>query len=91
MTQDVLGRVYVAAGLNKDHPPHETRDPHPAGIYVFSARGDLLDQVSIPNDEVTNCTFGGDDLKTLYITAGGHLWSMKTAVAGDLPWPPAKY
>ncbi len=91
MIQDVLGRIYVAAGLNKDHPPHETRDPHPAGIYVFSSRGELLDQVSIPNDEVTNCAFGMDDLKTLFITAGGHLWSIRTAVAGHLPWPEVKH
>lgn len=87
MTQDALGRIYVAAGLNEDHPPYETRDPYPAGIYVFSENGKLLDQVSIPNDEVTNCAFGGDDLKSLYITAGGHLWSIETAEAGDLPWP----
>lgn len=91
MTQDLLGRIYVAAGLNKDHPPHETRDPHPAGIYVFSSRGGLLDQISIPDDEVTNCAFGMDDLKTLFITAGGHLWSIRTAVAGDLPWPGVKH
>ena len=91
MTQDEQGRIYVAAGLNKDHPPHETRAPHPAGIYVFSPKGELLDQISIPNDEVTNCAFCGDDLKTLYITAGGHLWSIRTATAGDLPWPSSKH
>jgi hypothetical protein len=24
----------------------------------------------VPRDEVTNCTFDGDDLKTLFVTAG---------------------
>jgi gluconolactonase len=31
---------------------------------------------------VTNCAFGGRDLKTLYITAGGSLWSIRVKNAG---------
>jgi len=33
------------------------------------------------------CAFGGDDLKTLYITAGGSLYSIRTATAGRVVWP----
>ena len=87
MVQDSLGRLYVAGGLNKDNLPFETKLPYPGGVFVFSKHGKLLDHLPVPNDEVTNCAFGGDDLKTLYITAGGHLWSMRTAVPGALPWP----
>ncbi|MBT5925617.1 MAG: SMP-30/gluconolactonase/LRE family protein, partial [Verrucomicrobia bacterium] len=87
MVQDSLGRIYVAGGLNKDNLPHETKLPYPGGIFVFSSNGKLLDHLPIPNDEVTNCAFGGPDLKTLYITAGGHLWNMRASSSGALPWP----
>jgi sugar lactone lactonase YvrE len=30
-------------------------------------------------DEVTNCAFGSDDRKTLYITAGGTLYSIRAS------------
>jgi len=87
MVQDIKGRLYVAGGRNKPVPPYETAQMHKAGVYVFSPKGKLIDFVPIPNDEVTNCTFGGDDLKTLYITAGGTLWSIRTKTPGRLVWP----
>ena len=79
---DQQGRLYVAAGLNAANPPYETADKLRGGIYILSPRGKLLRFISIPNDEVTNCTFGGEDLKTLYITAGGHLWSLRIDTPG---------
>jgi gluconolactonase len=79
---DQAGRLFVAAGLNKANPPYETVEPHPAGVYVLSYEGKLLDFVPVPRDEVTNCAFGGDDLKTLYITAGGTLWSIRVNTPG---------
>ncbi|MGB0421280.1 MAG: SMP-30/gluconolactonase/LRE family protein [Limisphaerales bacterium] len=90
MAQDALGRLYVAAGINHNKPPHETRLPYPAGIFVFSREGRWMGHLPIPNDEVTNCAFGGEDHRTLFITAGGHLWTMKTAYPGDLTWPPIR-
>lgn len=87
MKLDSMGRLYVAAGLNKPNPPHETADKPTAGIYVFSPDGDLMDFINIPRDETTNCAFGDDDLKTLFITAGGTLWSIRTSAAGSPPWP----
>ena len=86
MVLDTAGRLYVAGGLNKANPPSETNDKR-GGVYVFSPEGKLLTFVHIPRDEVTNCTFGGDDLKTLFITAGGSLWSIRTTTPGQLPWP----
>ena len=84
LKQDVDGRLYVAAGVNKANE-HETADEK-GGIYVFSPAGDKLAFVHVPTDEVTNCAFGGDDLKTLYITGGGVLYSIHTTTAGRVLW-----
>src|SRR5262249_29634267 len=73
---DLKGRLYVAAGLNKPNPPFEPAEDVKGGIYVLSPEGKLLTFLPVPTDEVTNCAFGGDDLKTLYITGGGTLYSI---------------
>jgi gluconolactonase len=87
MKLDAQGRLFVAAGLNRAHPPSETQDQPTAGVYVFSPAGSLLQFIPIPRDEVTNCAFGGDDLRTLFITAGGSLWSVRVQTAGRPAWP----
>ncbi len=87
MKLDASGRLYVAAGLNHPKLPQETADPPTAGIYVFSVAGQLLQFVPIPRDETTNCAFGDDDLKSLFITAGGSLWRLRTSVPGKPAWP----
>ena len=87
MVLDEHGRLYVAGGLNRANPPYETADEFKGGVYVLSADGTLLDFMPIPRDEVTNCTFGGADLKTLYTTAGGTLWSIRTKARGQFAWP----
>lgn len=79
---DRRGRLFVAAGLNRDNLPDETSKPYPGGIYILSTSGRLLDFIPIPDDEVTNCAFGGPDLKTLFITAGGNLWSVPLKETG---------
>ncbi|MDB4331739.1 SMP-30/gluconolactonase/LRE family protein [bacterium] len=84
---DLEGRVYATAGLNYAAPPHETANKHLAGVYVISPQGGLLDQISVPMDMVTNCAFGGADRRTLYITAGHTLWSVRVPSAGFTPWP----
>jgi gluconolactonase len=83
---DRKGRLFVAGGLNKPHPPAETADKFKGGIYILSPEGKLLEFVPIPNDEVTNCAFGGPDLKTLFITAGGTLWSVEVDTPGRVPY-----
>jgi sugar lactone lactonase YvrE len=47
----------------------------------------LLAFLSVPRDEVTNCAFGGADLRTPYITAGGTLYSIRTRTPGLVVWP----
>ncbi len=74
---DRQGRLFVAAGLNRANPPYESADALKGGVYILSAAGELLEFVPIPHDEVTNLTFGDADLRTLYITAGGQLWSVR--------------
>ena len=81
---DTAGRLYVAAGRNRPKRPYETADPPTAGIYVFSPEGELLEFVRIPRDETTNCAFGGTDGKTLFVTAGGTLWSIRTKTPGQV-------
>jgi len=84
---DKEGRLFVAAGINKPNLPYETAEKPTAGVYVFSAKGDFLEMIPIPRDETTNCAFGGDDLKTLFVTAGGTLWSVRVKTPGQPVWP----
>ena len=90
MKFDVDGRLYVAAGLNQPNLPAETAEQPTAGIYVFSPEGRLQQFVRIPRDETTNCGFGGDDGRTLFVTSGGSLWSLRTKAAGRLLLSPAR-
>jgi sugar lactone lactonase YvrE/dienelactone hydrolase len=89
LKQDVQGRLYVAAGRNNPRPPAEPATDVPGGIYVLDPNtGKLLAFVPVPTDEVTNCAFGGPDRRTLFITAGGVLYSIRTTTPGHLLWPP---
>lgn len=90
LKQDSLGRLYVAGGLNEPNPPFEPAKDKKGGIYVFDPDGKLLTFLPVPRDEVTNCAFGGTDLKTLYITGGGTLYSIRTTTPGRVVWPAAK-
>ena len=90
LKQDRQGRLYVAAGLNKPNPPAEPATDVKGGIYMLRPDGKLLAFLPVPTDEVTNCAFGGEDLKTLYITAGGTLYSIRTTTPGRVVWPASK-
>jgi len=85
MCIDGRGNLYVAAGLHKRRNTSETLDTKP-GIHVISPRGRLLAYAETPEDTVTNCTFGGGDLRTIYITAGAQLLSLRTRIAGLPPY-----
>ena len=78
---DTEGNVYAAAGLNRLRNSSETLDTK-AGIHVFSPAGDEIGFHPIWEDTISNCAFGGEDMKTLYITAGKTLFSVRTEVAG---------
>jgi gluconolactonase len=81
MSLDEEGNLYVAAGLHRRRGSSETLDTRP-GIHVISPAGKLLAFVETPEDTITNCTFGGPDRRTLYITCGKELLSVRTKIAG---------
>ncbi|MCX6612180.1 MAG: SMP-30/gluconolactonase/LRE family protein [Acidobacteria bacterium] len=81
---DAKGRLFVAGGLNKPHPPHET-DNKKGGVYVLSPQGKVLEFIPVPLDEVTNVAFGGADMRTLYVSAGGTIWSIRVKTPGNGP------
>lgn len=56
------------------------------GVYVFSPEGKTLAFIAVP-ESPTNVEFGGDDGKTLYITAGKSLYRINTTMTGFRLWP----
>lgn len=87
MCIDADGNLYVAAGLHTRRGTSETLDTKP-GIHVVSPQGKLLAYRETPEDTVTNCTFGGDDLRTLYVTCGTLLLSIPTKIPGKPTYRP---
>jgi gluconolactonase len=82
MCLDVEGNIIASCGW-------ETSGPGPM-IGVFSPTGGLLETHSVPAPILrpTNCTFGGPDLRTLYVTdIHGHLHRAQTERRGRHWWP----
>lgn len=52
------------------------------GVWAVSAAGKTLGFVPVP-EPCSNVTFGGEDLKTLYLTCGRKVYSLRMAVAGS--------
>ena len=51
-------------------------------LIVTSYSSDEDEESLFPGGIVTNCTFGGQDLTTLYVTAGGCLYQAETQRQG---------
>lgn len=81
MAVDQQGNLYIAAGILRPRGPHESSDVPPA-IYIVTPGGELIGKIPVPEDVITNCTFGGADLRTLYITAGKTLFQVRVDVPG---------
>jgi len=80
MVLDADGNIVATAG-------YKAGGPGPM-IYVFSASGEVLETHSTPFDRPTNCSFGGEDLSTLYVTTGdGFLLRAFTERQGRLSYP----
>lgn len=76
MVLDIEGNIYLTAGQDEL-----------AGVYIFSPEGHQLG--FIPTGEAPgNCTFGGPDLRTLYITATSSLYAIELTIPGQLVYPP---
>ena len=53
-------------------------------IMIHNADGKLIESIDVPEGPA-NCTFGGEDMKTLFITAKTSLYSVKMKNAGAKP------
>jgi gluconolactonase len=87
MCIDAEGNLYVAAGLHKLRDTSETLDTKP-GIHVVSPKGELISYAGTPVDTITNCSFGGKDLKMLYVACGKYLLSIRTKIPGKPAYLP---
>ena len=81
MSVDVQGNLYAAAGMHRTRSTAETLDTA-CGVYVISPAGRLLEFIPIPEDYITNTAFGGQDMRTLYITAGKTLYKVRREIPG---------
>lgn len=76
MALDVAGNIYLTAGKDEQ-----------AGIHIFAPSGEKIG--FIPTGEIPgNCTFGGPDLRTLYIAASSSLYAIDLKIPGYLAYPP---
>lgn len=80
MCLDAEGNIVATAGWQESGPGPM--------IYVFAPSGRVLGTHPIPFDRPTNCTWGGPDLSTIYVTVGtGHLLAARTDRQGYLIYP----
>lgn len=71
MCLDSEGNLIATAGWEESGPG--------GMIYVFAPNGRVLETHPVPCNRPTNCTFGGADLRDLYVTSiEGHLLRAKT-------------
>lgn len=80
MCLDADGNIIATAGWKQGGPGPM--------IYVFAPTGDVLETHPVPVDRPTNCTFGGSELQTLYVTSiDGHLLKAVTNRKGRTLYP----
>ncbi|MDH3582633.1 MAG: SMP-30/gluconolactonase/LRE family protein [Phycisphaerae bacterium] len=73
MSIDRAGNVYCAG------PKH---------VWAWSPAGKLLAKIETPSRPI-NCTFGDQDMRSLYITGFGGLYRQRMRISGRSPHPPA--
>ena len=66
MKVDIKGNLYIGTW---------------AGIQIFDNRGKSVGIINTP-DYPVSCAFGGDEMKTLYITAVNKIYSIRTNIPG---------
>ena len=74
MAVDVKGNVYTT---------------HAGKVHIFDANGKKLEEIDMPEGPA-NCTFGGEDFQTLFVTARTSLYSIRMKNPGAKP-PGAKW
>jgi gluconolactonase len=73
MAVDRAGNIYCAG---------------PTDIWIWSPSGKLIDKIACPSKPI-NCTFGDQDMRSLYITGPGALYRQRMKVSGRSPTPPS--
>ena len=63
---DIHGNLYIASRF---------------GVQIFSPKGEFIDLIALP-EAPTNCVFVGEDLDTLFITAGKNVYAVKLNTRG---------
>jgi gluconolactonase len=67
MKVDALGRVYCTG---------------PGGIWVMDPDGTRVGIIKLP-EQAVNFTFGGDDLRTLFVTAHTSVYTLRLTTPGQ--------
>lgn len=83
LTGDVLdrkGRSAGADGMAIDREGNLYVATY-AGVQIFSSSGEAIGMINTPTYPVS-CTFGGSDLKTLYIASYGNIYRIRTNIGG---------
>ncbi len=74
-------RPGIADGFRCDELGNMWTSAHD-GIHCFTPEGELIGKILVPEQRTANCTFGDEDLKTLYICGDVSLYSVRLNVAG---------
>ncbi len=75
MVLDVMGNIYLTAGSGET-----------AGVHIFAPSGEKIGFIAT-GETAGNCTFGGADLRTLYIAASTSLYAIRLNIPGQLTYP----
>ncbi len=83
------GRVFFSPSEGNDNPPDGmSMDQHGnyyftgwGGVWVVSPTGELIEHIPVP-EFVSNCTFGGKDGTTLFLTCRGKVYAVERPVRG---------
>jgi len=71
MAVDRAGNIYCAG---------------PTDIWIWSPSGKLIDKIACPTKPI-NCTFGDQDMRSLYITGPGAIYRQRMKISGRSPTP----
>jgi gluconolactonase len=82
------GTLFVCAGVNSPRSEGET-SLYATGVYLLSPAGEPLERIPVPEDVISNCCFGGEALRTLFITAGKTLYQIDGVREGYHAFPSA--
>ena len=66
MTIDVMGNIYLTG----------------AGVSIFDRNGVFIGSIPVPENWTANVCFGGNDMKSLFITASKGLYRIRTNIKG---------